>query len=643
MNLRIPACFIISFVSYNAFALTYYISPLGKDANTGKSMSSPWLSIKKVNSTNFKGDTILFLGGNTFSGTLSFNASDVGSPSKPIVISSYGTGKATISSGNSQGIYIENSAGFKIKNLIFKGSGRTVNTESGILIYTAKDSFTLLKYLYLDNIEVFGYHNSGISIGSWNKKTGYQDVSITNCYSHDNGGAGISMYAEKPYVHRKVYLSYNVVYNNPGIPENTTGNSGNGIVLGNVDTAVVEYCTSYENGYLHKSADGGPNGIWAYESNYVILQFNEAHHNKTGTSKDGGGFDLDGGCINSIIQYNYSHDNYGAGLMVAQHRYASATKNNTIRYNISENDGRKNNYGSIHLWTAGSNGGIQGVEVYNNIIYLTPISGSSVKGFFKNSGYISGVNFRNNIFQTTGSVPLISATIAAGVTFQGNDYWNSGGSFKIIWGTTTYTSLSAWRTATGQEKINGVASGFQVDPQYSDTTKGKTFNDATKIISLTSYKIKSTSALYNTGIDLKTKFGIAVGLRDYWGNSLAGKTTFHLGAWQGTTTTTSNAITNAELRPNTLILPAILPSTLKVYPNPVSAFTKIEFAVTEKGSVTFSLYDMSGTLIKNYSKNIDKTSGIDRYFLNTIGLLKGKYFLVMRLNDSKPVTTVLIK
>lgn len=633
----------MSFVSYNAFALTYYISPLGKDANTGKSMSSPWLSIKKVNSTNFKGDTILFLGGNTFSGTLSFNASDVGSPSKPIVIGSYGTGKATISSGNSQGIYIENSAGFKIKDLIFKGSGRTVNTESGILIYTAKDSFTLLKYLYLDNIEVFGYHNSGISIGSWNKKTGYQDVSITNCYSHDNGGAGISMYAENPYVHRKVYLGYNMVYNNPGIPENTTGNSGNGIVLGNVDTAVVEYCTSYENGYLHKSADGGPNGIWAYESNYVILQFNEAHHNKTGTSKDGGGFDLDGGCINSIIQYNYSHDNYGAGLMVAQHRYASATKNNTIRYNISENDGRKNNYGSIHLWTAGSNGGIQGIEIYNNIIYLTPISGSTAKGFFKNSAYISGVNFRNNIFQTTGGVPLISATTPAGVTFQGNDYWSSGGSFKIIWGTTTYTSLSAWRTATGQEKISSVASGFQVDPQYSDTAKGKTFNDATQITSLTSYKIKSTSALYNTGLDLKTKFGITVGLRDYWGNSLAGKTTFHLGAWQGTTTNTSNAITNAEFRPNTLILSAIVPSTLKVYPNPVSAFTKIEFAVTKKGSATFSLYDMSGTLIKNYSKNIDNTSGIDRYFINTIGLLKGKYFLVMRLNDSPPVTTVLIK
>ncbi len=57
--------------------------------------------------------------------------------------------------------------------------------------------------------------------------------------------------------------------------------------------------------------------------------------------KTGAGFDFDGGCTNSTLQYNYSHDNYGAGYLLAQFDNAPLMKNITIRYNISENDGRK--------------------------------------------------------------------------------------------------------------------------------------------------------------------------------------------------------------------------------------------------------------------------------------------------------------
>src|SRR3712207_8524244 len=52
-------------------------------------------------------------------------------------------------------------------------------------------------------------------------------------------------------------------------------------------------------------------------------------------------------CNNSIMQYNYSHDNYGAGYLLARYSSAPAMSNLTIRYNISENDGRKNDYGGI--------------------------------------------------------------------------------------------------------------------------------------------------------------------------------------------------------------------------------------------------------------------------------------------------------
>ena len=45
---------------------------------------------------------------------------------------------------------------------------------------------------------------------------------------------------------------------------------------------------------------------------------------------------------NSVMQYNYSHDNDGAGYLLAQFTYAREFTNNIVRYNISENDGRKN-------------------------------------------------------------------------------------------------------------------------------------------------------------------------------------------------------------------------------------------------------------------------------------------------------------
>ncbi len=642
MKIRLGVMLLLLILSKLSIALTYYISPTGNNSNTGTSPTKPWQTISKLNSKNFKGDTILFLGGNTFKGSLVFTSADAGTPLKPNVIGSYGTGRATIYSDSSYGIYIENAGGFKIKNLIFQGSGRTANKQSGILIYSAKDSFTLLKYIFIDSTEVFGYGKSGISIGSWKYRTGYRDVTVTNCYSHDNGGGGISMYAEKPYVHKNVYIGRNVVYNNPGLPEKTSGNSGSGIVLGNVDTALIEYCTAYENGILHKSPDGGPNGIWAYESNYVIMQYNEAHHNKTGTSKDGGGFDLDGGCTNSIMQYNYSHDNYGSGYLIAQHSGASATTNNTIRYNISENDCRKNNYGAIHLWTAGSNGGIKTVNIYNNIIYLKSISGSTPKGFYLRSSAITGVTVRNNIFQTAGGVEILNLMYTAGCTFQGNDYWSSGGSFKIIWGSTTYTSLTAWRTGTTQEKVNGNASGFQVDPLYSDTTRGTTFNDATKLTTLKSYKIKSTSALYNTGLDLKTLFGTNIGTRDFWANSLSGKTKFHVGAYQGTQVT-SNAIVNNSINQSGIDLSLPVTATMSVFPNPVSIIAKIKYSVPQKGEAAFILYNADGKLLKRFSTNMAERSAINYFAINTSALAKGRYLLMMENNGRLVQTIVLVK
>ncbi|MES3036600.1 MAG: right-handed parallel beta-helix repeat-containing protein, partial [Bdellovibrionota bacterium] len=50
-----------------ALGATYYISPVGNDANDGLSKEKPWKTIDKVNSSNFRaGDAILFKGSSSF-------------------------------------------------------------------------------------------------------------------------------------------------------------------------------------------------------------------------------------------------------------------------------------------------------------------------------------------------------------------------------------------------------------------------------------------------------------------------------------------------------------------------------------------------------------------------------------------------
>ncbi|MEO6329014.1 MAG: DNRLRE domain-containing protein [Ginsengibacter sp.] len=531
-------------------ALTYYISPSGNDSNAGTSLIVPWQTISRINAQDFTGDTILFQGGNTFTGNLYFTPSDIGTPSLPIVIGSYGTGSAIISSGTNFGIYIENSAGYVIKNLIFAGSGIATNTSSGILLYMDKDSI-LLPYLKIDSVEVYGYHDRGIIFGSSKNLGGYSDVSITNSVIHDNGRVGITAYGVLAAVHKNVYVGYNKVYNISGISTDTSGNSGSGIVLANVDGGIIEYCTAYNNGALHKNTNGGPNAMWAYLSNDIVIQYNEAHHNKTGSIKDGGGFDLDGGCSNSVMQYNYSHDNDGGGYLVAAPPGVPLMQNLIVRYNISENDGRKNGYASFHLWAASTSNGIKNIQIYNNSVYITPSGTTSPAALVIKSGVFTGCTVRNNIFQTKGGVQIIIATSAAsnaGFTFQGNNYYSTGGAFKINWAGVVYTSLSAWRTAKSQEKINGIASGFQLDPEYSDTTTGVTFGDATQLTALMGYKLKNTSALIIRGLNLPEIFGTSIGAIDFWRNSIANKPVFNIGAYQLNTTATLTTAADSYVR-----------------------------------------------------------------------------------------------
>jgi hypothetical protein len=507
----------------SALATTYYISSTGNDSNDGTSVGTAWNSIAQVNKASFQpGDRVLFEAGKTFTGSLWFRSN--GTTTEPIKISSYGQGVATIASGNNYAFYCENAGGIELRRLKFVGSGRTTTNNSGVIFATGLKN-QRLTHVVLDSLEVSGYIKTGIAIGSSSATSGYDKVRITNCLAHDNGEAGISSYGAYPNIcHKDWYIAGCQAYNNSGRVEITTTNTGSGIVLSSVDGAVIEHCEAYNNGWLNSNPGGGPVGIWGYLCNKLVIQECESHHNRSGLAHDGGGFDLDGGCTNSIMQYNYSHDNDGPGYLLAQYNGAPPMHDLTIRYNISENDSRRFGQGAIMLWSSGDNGGIQTAAIHNNTVYLTPaVDGSEAKAFYLSSNGVSQITVRNNIFQTTAGVSQVKALATQGITFQSNCYWGTGKPLSISWESTSFSNLNDWRTATGQETVGSRAVGVSLDPAFVKAGQGgdmlTTNGNRRLLTSWDAYKLQPNSAAIGTGLNLATEFSLVPGSRDFFGSA----------------------------------------------------------------------------------------------------------------------------
>jgi len=522
-------------------ATTYYISPSGNDNNAGTSTSTAWKTIAKVNSRTFAaGDSILFEGSQTFSGQLNFD-NESGTPTSPITVSSYGTGRATLSNPTmgvtgspSNGLRIYNCAGFNINNLILVGPGNVGDRwdeNTGILLHSHLGSGVRLVYFRINNLEVSNYSGRGIWVLG-DDYSGFRDVHITNCVLHHIGTHGINTGCNKwpmsQSSHNDFYIADNTMYHITGVGTRDP-HSGNGIVLSALNGALIEFNQAYSCGYNEMSGGGGPLGIWCWETENAVFQFNEVHHQQT-LAGDGGGFDLDGGSSFCNMQYNYSHDNFGGDLLMQFSRSRSA-HDYIYRYNMNANQGLLNDMGALTFYTD-KGGQPYNVDVYNNTFYVGPDAlpgASAVAIWYWKGGSYSNVNLRNNIFMAEAGKKLIYYQKIAGFTFQDNMYWQSGEPLVITDGTTTYTSLAAWRTATGQEMLSGSPVGYQLHPQLTDVHSRPVLGPH-NLANLTSYKLKSTSQCRDNGLNLQSLFGINPGTRDYYGTSIPQGTKFDISA-----------------------------------------------------------------------------------------------------------------
>jgi len=522
-------CLSLLLLGCSSSGTDYFLSPGGDDSASGTSPGKAWKSISKVNTITFNpGDKVLFEGGGTFTGSLEFDTNDSGTPDKPVTVGSYGEGRAVISSGSEHGLYACNTSGFVVKDLAFKGAGANVDEDfSGILFFTDLDTVKP-GYIRIDNVEVSGYRQNGIGIhGDRKGNSGFRDVRITNAMVHDNGDKGISASGPQPpgdWGNKDLYIGNCTVYNTRGI-SGKKGHSGNGIIVSSVDGGMIEYCTAYNNGEFSDDPEsGGPIGIWAWDARNIIIQFCEAYDNRTGNRADGGAFDLDGGCVNCIMQYNYSHGNDGAGYGIYQYSSAREFKNNIIRYNISENDGVKNRHGGINLWSTNSSGGMQNTQIYNNTIYVSENTNGAALADFpdgEDTSYVYGTQIYNNIFVGVPGKKLIDIPFPSDEWgFSGNCYWTYGDNIQIRWGDKTFKSLKEWRKATGRERSAGTDTGFETDPDLTGPGNGGTVGDPHQLNTLNAYMLKQSSPLIDQGLDIKSTFNIDTGQHDFYGTAI---------------------------------------------------------------------------------------------------------------------------
>ena len=520
---------------------TYYVNLNGNDADAGTSHDSAWQSIAKVNAMTFiPGDTILFRGEQSFNGSIFFNASDTGTTASgtliaPITVGSYGVGSATISSGASAGFFAQNNGGITVQNLNFTGSGLSSNTSDGIAFFNNAAGNIVQNGITVRNVTVTGYGKNGLGLGGFAGTSGYRNIEITNSQFFENRD-GVTIYgptfndAAPAYVIQSIRVANVLAYNNHGT-SGVVNPTGNGIVFGSVRNGVIERSVAHHNG-ADNTSKTGPVGIWAYNSDQVTIQYNESYSNKRGTGGDGDGFDFDQNVSNSVMQYNYAHDNEGAGYLIYTGKANDLHDDNVVRYNVSERDGRTNGYGGIVI-----GGRVTDLDIYNNTIYFP----SGTFGTNSAGVYIGSIGdrvaLRNNIIQTTGGARMISTPALSGLLFQRNVYWSSGSSIAIRWGANVYGSVSNWLSdAPTQERVDLDNNGsldiaaLNVDPRLTSPGNGGTIGDANDLDSLTAYKLRSDSTLRDVGLDLETRFGIDPGTKDFWGTTLKQGSGFDIGA-----------------------------------------------------------------------------------------------------------------
>ena len=627
--------------STRAMATTYYVSPQGSDANNGQSPQKAWATLAKANATTFQpGDRLLFEGGKSFAGTLTLDQKDSGTLLKPLLISSYGRGRATVRSGKESALLATNCAGVILKNLNFVGVGDDDGND-GVVFAVDLASGAKLPLLLIDSVDVSGFTGNGLLLASEAAYAGYVGVAITHVRAFGNGAAGIASYdAAEPtstkYGFQDVYVGYCEANKNTG---------AGGIVLGGVQNGLVEYCRASGNceGY------SGGVGIWGYSMKNVVIQYCIADHTET-TYGDGEGFDLDGGSENCRIQYCYSYDNFGPGYMHCDYPGSRPNRHNIIQYCLSQNDARFDTYNASGFVFVTDGEGHEDCHIVNNVVYQTPRPGDKVTGLraLRIFGYggthvqLTRCSFQNNVVYLNGpgmAFAVVGDLYGTGqetpmgpdnIAYLNNDYHTTNAS-SAQWVqydfAKPYTSLAAWRAGTGQETFQGQPVGFTFNPQLQAPGSGPALTDPTQLAArLGGYRLKPGSPLIDRGLPVGSSLFARY---DFFGNPVPQGRALDLGINEASGPQAAGA-SGPDL-------------AIRVYPNPTPTgeAVSVSYALPEAAAVGVVLLNLLGKEVGRVPSQAQAV-GAHTAGLSTAGLKAGLYVLRVEVAGQPATKRILV-
>ncbi|MEV5696465.1 right-handed parallel beta-helix repeat-containing protein [Streptomyces anthocyanicus] len=490
---------------------TYYVSAGGDDRADGTSADAAWRSLTRADQAELRpGDRLLLQGGARFAGTVTVGAGEAGDAERPVTVGSYGGGRATIATTHTPGVSVHNTAGVEIRDLKLTGPGALRTGEAGVNLYADTKESGTGRHVTVEDVDVSGFR-VGVAVGATGTGAGFRDVAVRQADLHGNRDAGLLTYGpafdpKKPaYAHEDIAVEEVQAHDNAGDPDATDRHTGSGIILGGVRDATVRDSSAHDNGARSaRRAPAGPVGLWAYDSTRVRIEHNSAYRNHTGSKVDGGGFGLDSNVSHSTVQYNTSFHNDGSGYYVYSATGNGAHVDNTIRYNVSADDGRKLPANGA-LTVYGSH--VRDLSIYQNTVTMSRSPGGAGTVVLLRPDN-SGITFRNNLLVSDGD-PLVSADTAlttGRVLFQGNQYHAASGHWSVKWGADHYPDLDAWRSATGQERLEDRTAGTSADPCLT----GGALPDVGKPADVRLL----TPRCPQPGLDLSGRFGIDPGGAD---------------------------------------------------------------------------------------------------------------------------------
>lgn len=407
-------------------ASDYYVACQDKLSGDG-STAAPFTSLVQINKQILKpGDKVFFASGSVCKGSFKPSGSG-GSESQPVIIGKSGAGKMPVIDGNGahDAILLDNMANVTLQDLEVINASSPGTERNGVQLRLAdygEAKNVTVKNMVIHNVrggdikKITGSAGILISIMGTNSPSYFDKLTIDNNIIYDVDRSGIyfkSLWNKRAEVGQQDTSGVGPWTPSTGVVvsrNKLSSIAGDGIKIDTVQGALIEYNTL--TGFQLRSKENNA-GIWAFNTQDVTVQYNDVSGG--GNSHDGMSFDADGGAINTLFQYNYSHNNAGGLLLLCP--YSGAVTNNTImRYNVSYND-------KVRLFQV-CPGSSKGNKIYNNTIYN---DGKNTVTFFQNDNSPGvEVEWANNIVVNSGPAMKLSNRAGQVLRFYNNDFIGVG-------------------------------------------------------------------------------------------------------------------------------------------------------------------------------------------------------------------------